>query len=221
MPSRTRKRDNVPRIEIPAPTGGDDSVSRRGPRLALLWPAMAPSRKARTCGELVRQVLAGEGNTPLRRSGNRTVELSVTKILAERVGFEPTLPFRVNTLSKRAPSATRPSLRREPREGTGLRFYATARFWNSAATFARFNSMGDIAETATCAAVVAQLNLREENRDGMIYERFSEASEVDATSDAAGNGERPAGEAPAAAALAASPFPADAGSGGTFVLSTT
>src|SRR5258707_11556112 len=34
------------------------------------------------------------------------------KELAERVGFEPTLPFRVNTLSKRAPSATRPSLRR-------------------------------------------------------------------------------------------------------------
>src|SRR5437016_13608251 len=34
------------------------------------------------------------------------------KRLAERVGFEPTLPFRVNTLSKRAPSATRPSLRR-------------------------------------------------------------------------------------------------------------
>jgi hypothetical protein len=33
--------------------------------------------------------------------------------LAERVGFEPTLPFRVNTLSKRAPSATRPSLRRK------------------------------------------------------------------------------------------------------------
>jgi hypothetical protein len=32
------------------------------------------------------------------------------KELAERVGFEPTLPFRVNTLSKRAPSATRPSL---------------------------------------------------------------------------------------------------------------
>jgi hypothetical protein len=28
------------------------------------------------------------------------------------VGFEPTLPFRVNTLSKRAPSATRPSLRK-------------------------------------------------------------------------------------------------------------
>src|SRR5579871_6829572 len=34
------------------------------------------------------------------------------KILAERVGFEPTLEFPLNTLSKRAPSATRPSLRR-------------------------------------------------------------------------------------------------------------
>ena len=30
--------------------------------------------------------------------------------VAERVGFEPTLLLRVNTLSKRAPSATRPSL---------------------------------------------------------------------------------------------------------------
>jgi hypothetical protein len=36
----------------------------------------------------------------------------VIKGMAERVGFEPTLPFRVNTLSKRAPSATRPSLRK-------------------------------------------------------------------------------------------------------------
>ena len=36
--------------------------------------------------------------------------------MAERVGFEPTLPFRVNTLSKRAPSATRPSLRRFSRK---------------------------------------------------------------------------------------------------------
>src|SRR5216683_3475681 len=31
-------------------------------------------------------------------------------ILAEGVGFEPTLRFPVNTLSKRAPSATRPPL---------------------------------------------------------------------------------------------------------------
>jgi hypothetical protein len=32
--------------------------------------------------------------------------------MAERVGFEPTLEFPPNTLSKRAPSATRPSLQR-------------------------------------------------------------------------------------------------------------
>jgi hypothetical protein len=32
-------------------------------------------------------------------------------LLAERQGFEPWIPFRVYTLSKRAPSATRPSLR--------------------------------------------------------------------------------------------------------------
>ncbi len=32
--------------------------------------------------------------------------------MAERVGFEPTLEFPLNTLSKRAPSATRPSLQR-------------------------------------------------------------------------------------------------------------
>src|SRR5271154_1617647 len=40
----------------------------------------------------------------------------IVESLAERVGFEPTLPFRVNTLSKRAPSATRPSLRRKLRK---------------------------------------------------------------------------------------------------------
>src|SRR5579884_617098 len=33
--------------------------------------------------------------------------------MAERVGFEPTLEFPLNTLSKRAPSTTRPSLRIE------------------------------------------------------------------------------------------------------------
>lgn len=32
-------------------------------------------------------------------------------LLAERQGFEPWIPFRVYTLSKRAPSTTRPSLR--------------------------------------------------------------------------------------------------------------
>ncbi len=37
--------------------------------------------------------------------------LFVLNNMAERVGFEPTLEFPLNTLSKRAPSATRPSLR--------------------------------------------------------------------------------------------------------------
>ena len=37
--------------------------------------------------------------------------IGFNKKLAERVGFEPTLEFPLNTLSKRAPSATRPSLR--------------------------------------------------------------------------------------------------------------
>ena len=40
-------------------------------------------------------------------------------ILAERVGFEPTLEFPLNTLSKRAPSATRPSLRSECEDSNG------------------------------------------------------------------------------------------------------
>src|SRR5271154_6190251 len=47
---------------------------------------------------------------------SQQVKYNKTKELAERVGFEPTLPFRVNTLSKRAPSATRPSLRRKLRK---------------------------------------------------------------------------------------------------------
>ncbi len=37
--------------------------------------------------------------------------------MAERVGFEPTLRFPVNTLSKRAPSATRPPLQTNSPEG--------------------------------------------------------------------------------------------------------
>ena len=51
---------------------------------------------------------------------NRINGLYKTKGLAERVGFEPTLEFPLNTLSKRAPSATRPSLRHNV--GTGHDF---------------------------------------------------------------------------------------------------
>src|ERR1700710_3002821 len=37
--------------------------------------------------------------------------MKTLRVLAEGVGFEPTIRFPVYTLSKRAPSATRPSLR--------------------------------------------------------------------------------------------------------------
>src|SRR4249919_3408265 len=45
----------------------------------------------------------------IRGIGQRRTETD--KVLAEGVGFEPTIRFPVYTLSKRAPSATRPSLR--------------------------------------------------------------------------------------------------------------
>jgi hypothetical protein len=49
--------------------------------------------------------------------------LCIFNNMAERVGFEPTLEFPLNTLSKRAPSATRPSLRRiRDDNGCGSRF---------------------------------------------------------------------------------------------------
>src|SRR5688500_4678716 len=41
--------------------------------------------------------------------------------LAERVGFEPTVEFPLHTLSKRAPSTTRTSLRRDPRRAVYAR----------------------------------------------------------------------------------------------------
>jgi hypothetical protein len=80
----------------------------------------------------------------------RTLRVLTRTYLAERVGFEPTLEFPLNTLSKRAPSATRPSLRREFVEGTTLRKLLLSRcthirMWPSAA----FNSMGEFAESAT------------------------------------------------------------------------
>src|SRR5580693_3823961 len=51
----------------------------------------------------------------------------VVENMAERVGFEPTLEFPLNTLSKRAPSATRPSLRLESDGRNDLRKLAARR----------------------------------------------------------------------------------------------
>ena len=54
----------------------------------------------------VEKLTVAEKQSPLLRKG-----LFAYIRLAERVGFEPTIRFPVYTLSKRAPSATRPSLR--------------------------------------------------------------------------------------------------------------
>src|SRR5437868_6960710 len=75
--------------------------------------------------------------------------LCSSDLLAERVGFEPTLPFRVNTLSKRAPSATRPSLRRQV--GKQLR---RTNFSRRTRLHLVIDSMGEVAEPQLEAAYV-------------------------------------------------------------------
>jgi hypothetical protein len=75
----------------------------------------------------------------------------VLENMAERVGFEPTLEFPLNTLSKRAPSATRPSLRRES-DGGNSSYEAIDELLDSTTLptrFDLFNSMGAIVESAT------------------------------------------------------------------------
>src|SRR6185437_458062 len=71
-----------------------------------------------------------------RNSGTHHAAFAArTKGLAEGVGFEPTLRFPVNTLSKRAPSATRPPLRL-------LVVHAAAgNLFQGARTMARYNRL--------------------------------------------------------------------------------
>ena len=63
-----------------------------------------------------RMILPLEVNTHWRRRKKRHTRRNTDhkplyfQGLAERVGFEPTLEFPLNTLSKRAPSTTRPPL---------------------------------------------------------------------------------------------------------------
>jgi hypothetical protein len=61
-----------------------------------------------------------EGHGPVRTvifvarrlpTGSAATRYLIENEMAERQGFEPWLEFPLNTLSKRAPSATRPSLR--------------------------------------------------------------------------------------------------------------
>jgi hypothetical protein len=78
----------------------------------------------------------------------KALKLLKTKSLAERVGFEPTLEFPLNTLSKRAPSATRPSLRRRigGRNDFKASELAASCRAKSAAIRRQFNFMGETIE---------------------------------------------------------------------------
>src|SRR6202158_2515926 len=111
-----------------------------GSRSGMVRPLRTPRKDSSTA--------LAQGSSQLRENA----VFMRGKSMAERVGFEPTLPFRVNTLSKRAPSATRPSLRRE---SVGARLFTEAspfRFESGAhrGSYVRFNSMGEVVETATC-----------------------------------------------------------------------
>src|SRR5438445_6451127 len=93
-----------------------------------------------------------QANTPINTNTwpeRAIVSVYAGKDLAERVGFEPTLPFRVNTLSKRAPSATRPSLRRQV--GKQLR---RTNFSRRTRLHLLIDSMGEVAEPQLEAAYV-------------------------------------------------------------------
>ena len=75
-----------------------------------LSPVVLPGGKQRYCGENYRRLeryLYGIDNNGWNAI---YMVLIIIDFMAERVGFEPTLELPLNTLSKRAPSATRPSL---------------------------------------------------------------------------------------------------------------
>ena len=136
--------------------------------------------------------------------------------MAERVGFEPTLPFRVNTLSKRAPSATRPSLRLKSVEGTTCCNCGACdlpRHPGGRAACRPFDSMGEVVDTATGKLPLDEFGRLLEERG--FQESFSgggTGEDVDAVAEFV--------DAPAAAAFAALSV-AGAGIGGTLALSTT
>jgi hypothetical protein len=146
--------------------------------------------------------------------------------VAERVGFEPTLEFPLNTLSKRAPSATRPSLRLDAMEGTTLKKLSIPCRENYG-DFTALASPQFYVEVAVPATGGERMWRGIKTRKTTGYEPVSDESGVGATADAAADGELAVetdaapGAAPAAMALAFLPFSDTAGRGGTFVLSTT
>ena len=64
----------------------------------------------------------------LRKEVSRSCPGWAKDCMAERVGFEPTLEFPLNTLSKRAPSTTRPSLQSQTPQRAWLDRIARRRF---------------------------------------------------------------------------------------------
>ena len=103
-----------------------------------IWPAQQVWRCRDRCANSSQYCLS-----PGAQERRRAV---LEKALAERVGFEPTIRFPVYTLSKRAPSATRPPLRtrraqyndgprRDNPRGTGRNSQAAAGPGGNAGTY--------------------------------------------------------------------------------------
>ena len=166
--------------------------------------------------------------------GITTSKCEITKVMAERVGFEPTLPFRVNTLSKRAPSATRPSLRRNWVRGFVLTLQLIQNYCSGVISFywqelMSANRDGNGSSRHPHAMLPAQhseqkslrlANLNTQEIFGGVMGSFMSMSVVD---EAVTVSELPApAAAPVAKTLTESPFvAAGVGIGGGFIPSTT
>ena len=92
----------------------DELYIRTGVNIAISYAHQLSAQESNYGANLC--LLSKTGNWLRRSEGSLLSQVLRTqeriKELAERVGFEPTIPVKVYTLSKRAPSATRPSLRR-------------------------------------------------------------------------------------------------------------
>ena len=95
-------------VEWLASEGEDDKAVLVGIRLVHRGAGRKQSCRYNPRNE--KGVQRGYQNVPFNTLAG-FIGITATLFLAERVGFEPTLEFPLNTLSKRAPSATRPSLR--------------------------------------------------------------------------------------------------------------
>src|SRR5919106_6989034 len=93
--------------------------------LRAAWRAIPTCRKSGLVKRLRDQGVGTELTEDLLSMSSRV--FSIIYMLAERVGFEPTVEFPLHTLSKRAPSTTRTSLRSSVRLRGRGRFGETSR----------------------------------------------------------------------------------------------